>query len=138
MFEKAECLLQKKGLVVPNPGATNGSYIIAGSTNNVYLMIPERRCINAKSKICEHVLAVAEHIGALSKFLKWFTLSKSGPSFGKKGSKRKKSNMSKLPVVEVCNIINTSPDEDILQLLNNFPAIKKTKAKNRVAEKMMP
>ena len=65
----------------------------------------------------------------MSKFLKWFTLSKSVPSFssmalvtdkqnvGKKSSKRKRSNMSKLPVVEVCKIINTSPE---------------------VAEKMMP
>ena len=110
MFEKAKCLLQKKGLVVPNPGATDGSYIIAGSINNVYTVIPEkvnslkcdRASINAKLKICEHVLAAAEHIGALSNFLKWFTLSKSGPSFpsmasvidkqnvGKKGSKKKK------------------------------------------------
>ena len=43
--------------------------------------------------------------------------------------------MSKLPVVEVCNIINTSPNEDILQLLNNFPAIKKTKKKEQGSRK---
>ena len=42
IFEKAKCLLQKKGLVVPNPGATDGSYIIAGSFNNVYTVIPEK------------------------------------------------------------------------------------------------
>ena len=54
MFIK--CLLQKKGLVVPNPGSTDGSYIIAGSTNNVYTVIPEkgnslkcdRACINVQ------------------------------------------------------------------------------------------
>ena len=80
----------------------------------------DRACADAKSKICEYVLAVAEHIGVLSEFLKWFTSSKSGPSFssialvtakqnvGKKGSKRERSNMVKPPpLVEVCDIINT-------------------------------
>ena len=89
MSEKAKSLLQKKGLVVPKPGATDRSYIVAGSANNVYTVTPgkgnslkcDRSCINAKSKICKYVLAVAERIGVLSEFLKWFTSSKSGPSF---------------------------------------------------------
>ena len=132
MFEKAKYLLQKKGLVVPKPGATDGSYIVAGNANNVYTVTPgkgnslkcDRARVNAKSKICEHVLAVAEDIGVMSEFLKWFTSSKSGPSFssialvttkqnvGKKGSKKIRSIMAKPPVVEVCDIINTSPDKD--------------------------
>ena len=148
MFEKAKYLSQKKCLVVPKPGATDGSYIVAGNANNVYTVTPgkgnslkcDRACVNAKSKICEHVLAVAEDIGVMSEFLKWFTSSKSGPSFssialvtakqnvGKKGSKRKRSNMAKSPVVEVCDIINTSPDEDILPSSNGLSAIKRTKA----------
>ena len=54
MFEKAKCSLQKKGLAVPKPGATDGSYIVAGSANNVYIVIPGKghvlmACINAKS-----------------------------------------------------------------------------------------
>ena len=158
MFEKAKYLLQKKDLVVPKPGATDGSYIVAGNANNVYTVTSgkgnslkcDRACVNTKSNICEHVLAVAEHIGVLSEFLKWFTSSKSGPSFssialvtakqnvGKKGSKRKISNMAKPPVVEVCDIINTSPDEDILPSSNDLSAIKMTKAKNKVAEKILP
>ena len=158
MFEKAKYLLQKKGLVVPKPGATDGSYIVAGNANNVYTVTPrkgnslkcDKACVNAKSKICKHVLAVAEHIGVLSEFLKWFTSSKSGPSFssialvttkqnvGKEGSKKKRSIMTKPPVVEVCDIINTSPDEDILLSSNNLSAIKRTKAKNKVAEKILP
>ena len=89
MFEKAKSLLQKKGLVVPKPGATDRSYFVAGSANNVYTVTPgkrnslkcDRSCINAKSKICKHVLRVDERIGVLSEFLKWFTSSKSGPSF---------------------------------------------------------
>ena len=82
MFKKAKYLSQKKGLVVSKPNATDGSYIVAGNANNVYTMTPgkgnslkcDRACINAKSKICEHVLAVAEHIGVLSEFLKWFKI----------------------------------------------------------------
>ena len=158
MFEKAKYLLHKKGLVVPKPGATDGSYIVAGNANNVYTVTPgkgnslkcDRARVNAKSKICEHVLAVAEHIGVMSEFLKWFTSSKSGPSFssialvtakqnvGKKGNKRKRSNLAKPPVVEVCDIINTSPDEDILPSSNDLSAIKRAKAKNKVAEKILP
>ena len=42
--------------------------------------------------------------------------------------------MAKPPVVEVCDIINISPDEDILPSPNDLPAIKRTKAKNKVAE----
>ena len=130
MFEKAKYLLQKKGLVVPKPSATDGSYVVDGNANNVYTVTSgksnslkcDRACVYAKSKICEHVFAVAEHIGVLSEFLKWFTSLKSGPSFfsmalvtdiqnvGKKGSKRKRSNMTKPNVVEVCDIINTSLD----------------------------
>ena len=57
MFGKAKCLLQKKGLVVLKPGAIDGSYIVAGSANNVYTVTPRVKCdrayINAKSKICE-------------------------------------------------------------------------------------
>ena len=45
--------------------------------------------------------------------------------------------MAKPPVVEVCDIINLSPDEVILPLPNDLPTIKRTKAKNKVAEKIL-
>ena len=41
-------------------------------------------------------------------------------------------------VMEVCDIINTSTDEDILPSPNELPAIKRTKVKNKVAEKILP
>ena len=63
------------------------------------------------------------------------TLLTNKQNVGKKGSKRKKSNMAKRPVVEECDIINTSPDEDILPSPNDLSAIKRAKAKNNVAEK---
>ena len=158
MFHKAKYLLQKKGLVVPKPGATDGSYIVAGNANNVYTVTPrkgnslkcDRACVNIKSKICEHVLAAAENITVLSEFLKCFTSSKSGPSFssivlvtakqnvGKKSSKGKRCNTAKTHVVKVCDILNTSPDEDILPSSNDLSSIKTTKAKNKIGEKILP
>ena len=73
MFEKAKCLLRKKRLVFPKPGATDASYIVAGRANNVNTVTPgkgnslkcDSACINAKSKICEHVFVVAEHNSVL-------------------------------------------------------------------------
>ena len=43
--------------------------------------------------------------------------------------------MMKPLVVDVCDIVNTSRDEDILPSQNELSAIKRTKAKNKVAEK---
>ena len=57
---------------------------------------------------------------------------------GRKGSKSRKSNMVKPAVAEICNIISTSPDEDILPSPNGLSAIKRTKTKNKVAEKILP
>ena len=110
----------------------------------------DRACINVQSKICEKVLVVAERIAVLSEFLKWFTSSKSGPSFTstalvadkqkdiRKGSKRKRSNMLKPSLMEVCDILNTTPDASFLPLSNYLLAIKWTKANNKVAEKILP
>ena len=157
MLEKVKDLLQKKGLAVPKPGATDESYVVAGSANDVYSVTPgkgnslkcDRICINATSKICKHFLAVTGHIGILSVFLKWFTSLKPGPPFsnmalvtekqnvGRKGSKTKKRNILKPPGVEICDITNTSPDEDILPLPNYLSSIERTKGKNKVEEKIL-
>ena len=59
-------------------------------------------------------------------------------NIAKNGSKRKRSNMAKSTVVMVCDIINTSPDQDILSLSNDLSAIKRTRAKNKVVEKILP
>ena len=55
---------------------------------------------------------------------------------GKKGSKRKRSNMAKPPVVKVCDVINTSPGKDVLPSIKDLSEIKRTKAKNKVEEKI--
>ena len=49
----------------------------------------------------------------------------------RKGSKWKRSNMVKPPVVEVCDIINTSPDKNILPSPSDLSAIKMTKAEKK-------
>ena len=67
MFEKAKCFLQKKGLVVPKFGATDRSYIVVGSANNVYTVTPgkgntlkyDRACINAESQISLQLLSTS-------------------------------------------------------------------------------
>ena len=69
-------------------------------------------------KCVGHVLLLSQRSGNMSKFLKCFTLSISGPLFsrmalvtdkqnvGRKSSKRKRSTMVKSPVMEVCSIKN--------------------------------
>ena len=59
-------------------------------------------------------------------------------SLNVKGSKRKRSNMMKPAVAEVCDIINTSPDEDILPSSNDLSAMKSRKENNKVTEKILP
>ena len=54
-------------------------------------------------------------------------------SLNVKGSKRKRSNMMK--PAEVCDTINTSPDEDILPSSNDLSAMKRRKEKNKVTKK---
>ena len=68
MFEKAKSLVRSDGLVLGKPGATDGSYVVAGSANRIFCVSPgkggffkyDRSCINSRTKICEHVIGVAE------------------------------------------------------------------------------
>ena len=66
---------------------------------NVNFIKCDRACINTKSKTCEHVLAVDKHIVVLSEISKWFTSSKSGPSFFSMALVTDKQNVGKK-----CNI----------------------------------
>ncbi len=40
IFDKANKLVCSKGLVVPQPGSTNGSYIVAGHLNKIFIVTP--------------------------------------------------------------------------------------------------
>ena len=124
MFEKAKSLVRNDGLVLEKPGATDGSYIVAGSANRIFCVSPgkggsfkcDRSCINSRTKICEHVIAVAEKRGKLEQFVEWFRRSKcdasvsmsalngAPKSMGRKGNGRKRSNKKRTDIEEVVNI----------------------------------
>ena len=67
MFEKVMSLVMNDCLVLEKPGATDGSYIVAGSVNRIFCVSSGKGrsfkcdgcCINSTTKICEHVLASA-------------------------------------------------------------------------------
>ncbi len=133
MFEKADQLINKEGLVVPQPGATNGSFIVAGYGNKFYSITPgkggsiscDRTCIHRSSKICEHVLAVAEKRKTLKEFVAWYKRSKNRPSLigmattaapanaGKKPSLRKRTNKKKETATVLVDIFDSNEDTSL-------------------------
>ena len=112
MYEKANELLQHEDLIVKKPGVDDGSYIVAGHTNQIYCLTPgkggsfkcDQNCVNATTQICEDTIAVAEKYGKLADFITWYKRSKSGASIikmvllgapktaGRMPSTRKRSN----------------------------------------------
>ena len=132
MFEKAKSLVRNDGLVLEKPGETDGSYIVAGSANRIFCVSPgkggsfecDRSCINSRTKICEHVIAVAEKSGKLQQFVEWFRRSECGSSIsafvlngapklmGGKGNGRKRSNKKRANIEEVVNISDENEIEN--------------------------
>ena len=128
MYQKANQLLSKPDHVVPKPGASNGSFIVAGSSDTIHVVTPgkggsltcDRSCIHRKTKLCEHILAVAEKKGSLNELLLWYKRSKAGPKItemalssgpknaGKKPSARKKSNFKKPVVTNLVDVLDNS------------------------------
>ena len=126
IISKASNLLSTAENVIPKPGATDGSYIVAGAANKVHSVKPgkggswtcDRTCINNSTKICKHTLAVAQVTGRLNEFLTWFSRSRKRPnimgmveqggpkSAGKKTSSRKRSNLKSQPVNEYVDIFD--------------------------------
>lgn len=126
MFDKANVLLAAQGYVVPRPGATDGSYIVAGHSNKTYPVTPgrggsmtcDRSCTNKTTNLCEHVLAVAETRGQLIELLAWYKRAKKRPKLtdmalqsgpktaGKKLSKRKKSNAKKAQIDHFVDLLH--------------------------------
>ena len=58
-FEKVNELLRHQDLIVKKPGTDDGSYIVAGHTNQIYCVAPgkggsfkcDQNCVNATTKI---------------------------------------------------------------------------------------
>ena len=87
---------------------------------------------NKTTRICEHVLAVAEKEGTLEEFLNWFkrgrhaanlekmTMDLGKKQIGKKKSTRKRSNTVKVPVTQIIDILeqNSSTTKNKVPQLN--------------------
>ena len=71
MFDWANKLLANNDFVIPKPGATDGPYIVAAKMNRVFTVTTgqggslhcDKACRNKTTRICKHVLAVAEKRG---------------------------------------------------------------------------
>jgi hypothetical protein len=143
MFDKANRLLQASNHVVPKPGASDGSFIVAGHGNTFHVVTPGKgsslkcdgNCVNRSTSICEHVLAVAQVRGTLKEFLTWYRKSKKGPQLlemaldsgpknaGKKPSRRKRTNKKKTAVTQVTDLLNPSGSSPISHpVLTDVPA----------------
>ena len=129
IFAKASELLRHEDLIVKMPGANDGSYIVAGHTNQIYCATPgkggsfkcDQNCVNASTKICEHTIAVAEKYGKLLDFITWYKRFKSGtcittmalggapkiagrnPSTRKRSNRKRPSTTSLVDLLEDCN-----------------------------------
>ena len=128
MFDKANHFLQMSSNVVPKPGASDGSFIVAGHGNTIHIVTPgkgaslrcDRACVNCSTNTCEHVLAVAQVRGKFQEFLNWYRASKKGPKLvkmalgtgpknaGKKTSRRKRTNKGKPEVTKVVDLLYLS------------------------------
>ena len=125
MFEKASSLIQTDGLVIPKPGSSDGSYLVAETCNRIFCVKSgkggsfkcDRTCTNSTTNIREHVIAVAEKCGKLPDFVQWFRRSKSRPSLtalalhdapklvGKKPSNRKGTNKRKAEIESTVDLL---------------------------------
>ena len=159
MFEKANQLLRKRDNVIPKPGATDGSFIVAGNSNTIHVVTLgkggclkcDRNCVNNSTRICEHVLAVAQVREKLSEFLAWYRRSKKGPKVlemalgsapknaGRKPSTRKKSNKKKPTVTQVVDLLEDLIAEPVATPNQIPPAAPQTsQAPHRVGPVFQP
>ena len=82
LFDKAATRMSTPGSVAPKPGTSDGSFMVASVSNKVHSVTPGKggNCVNCSTKICEHMLAVAQLNGVLQEFVTWYKRSKRGPS----------------------------------------------------------
>lgn len=143
LFDKAATLVSTPGSVVPKPGASDGSFMVAGVSNKVHSVTPgkggsltcDSHCVNRSTKICEHTLAVAQLNGTLQEFVTWYKRSKRGPNLtsmaaaggpknaGRKPSRRKRSNAKIQPVLQQIDLLQHNPEELPPDCLGNSEAI---------------
>eukprot|EP00794_Sanderia_malayensis_P001899 gene1899-2156_t len=133
IFTNANQLLKIPGLVMPTPGANNGSFIVAAGTNNTHTVKPDRggslecdkACLHQSTKLCEHMLAVAERTNHFHALISRHIKSKAGPKItemalskrpknaGKKPSNRKRSNTKRPAVEQFIPLLEEDKDDDL-------------------------
>ena len=141
IFERASNLIAKPGSVIPKPGADDGSFIVAGTCNKIHCVTPgkggslscDRSCVNVSTKICEHVLAVAQKKEMLDEFISWFRkrrkrgsmmdmVEQGGPkTAGRKPSGRKRTNAKAKPVERYVDLL-TNEESDSRAVTSQQPA----------------
>ena len=124
IFEKTKSLVRNDGLVWKNLVQLTAPILVLGLQTAFFVSLIgkegsfkcDRSCINSRTKICEHVIAVVEKCGKLSQFVEWFRRSKFGASVsalalngapkstGRKGNGRKRSDKKKGDIEEVVNM----------------------------------
>ena len=45
MFEKTASLIQTDGLIIPKPGSSDGSYVVAGTCNRIFFVTQVKRIV---------------------------------------------------------------------------------------------
>ena len=92
MFEKANEFLRHEDIIVKKPGAEDGSYIVAGHTNQIYCATPGKvgsfksdpNCVNASIRnYASTPQPVAEKYAKLPEFITWYKRSKFSASITK-------------------------------------------------------
>lgn len=71
------------GSIVLKPGASDGSFMVAGVSNKVHSVTPGKGgslSCDCSTKICKPTLTVAQLNGTLQEFVTWYKRSKRGPN----------------------------------------------------------
>ena len=153
MFEKAKSLVRNDDLVLEKLDATDGCYMVAGSANRIFCVSSgkeesfkcDRSCINIRTKICKHVIALADKCGKLQQFVEWFRPSKYGASvsalalngapksMGRKVNGRKRCNKKSADIEEVVNIFVENEIENSSSHSPNIASPNNTNGQNEKA-----
>ncbi|XP_068673143.1 transient receptor potential cation channel subfamily M member 7-like, partial [Montipora foliosa] len=108
--------------------------MVGGVSNKVHTITPgkggsfscDRTSVNSSTKICDHILAVAQLKGTLLEFIAWYNryftdmaLARGQKTAGRKPRKRKRSNAKSQPVLQQIDLLQHSPDELLPEDLNS-------------------
>ena len=84
IITKVTSLLSTLEYVIPTPGTSDGSNIVARTANKIHNVKSgnggswtcDQACVNKSTKVCEHVLGVVQVSGCLNEFVSWLRRKK--------------------------------------------------------------